>query len=126
MRPLQHPRIEDVPLQAILHALADPVRVKIFANIAQQGCSQNCTAFLNVVEKPIPKSTLSQHFRILREAGLIRSERHGVEMYNTSRVEEVDARYPGLLVAIAKAHEIQMIDQARKNKRAAKNPNARA
>ncbi len=126
MRPLHHPEIEDVPLEAILHALADSVRVKIFADIAQQGCPQNCTAFVNVAEKPIPKSTLSQHFRILREAGLIRSERHGVEMHNTSRAAEVDAHYPGLLVAIARAHEIQMTDQARKEKRAAKKQNAQA
>ncbi len=120
MRLLHHPEIEDVPLEAILHALADPLRVKIFADIAQQGCSQNCAAFANVAEKPIPKSTLSQHFRILREAGLIRSERRGVEMHNISRAAEVDARYPGLLVAIAAAHEIQMTDQARKERRAAK------
>ena len=126
MRPLDHPEIADVPLEAILHALADPVRVKIFADIAQQSCPQNCTAFMNIAAKPIPKSTLSQHFRILREAGLIRSERRGVEMHNTSRAEEVDARYPGLLVAIAKAHKIQMTDQARKEKRAAKKQSAKA
>ncbi len=123
MRQLNHPEIIDIPLETILHALADPVRVKIFADIVHQGRPQNCTAFVNVAEKPIPKSTLSQHFRILREAGLIRSERHGVEMHNTSRAAEVDARYPGLLVAIAKAHKIQMTDQARKAKRAAKNQN---
>ena len=125
MRQLQHPEIKDIPLQAVLHALADPVRVKIFADIAQQGCSQNCTAFVNVAKKPIPKSTLSQHFRILREAGLIRSERQGVEMHNTSRAEELDARYPGLLVAIVKAHQIQMTDQARKEKRAVKKQSSR-
>jgi DNA-binding transcriptional ArsR family regulator len=123
MRPLDHPEIGDIPLEAILHALADPVRVKIFADIAQQGCPQNCRAFVNVAEKPIPKSTLSQHFRVLREAGLIRSERHGVEMHNTSRAAELGARYPGLLAAIAKAHEIQMTDQARKTKRATKKQN---
>lgn len=123
MRPLDHPEIVDIPLEAILHALSDPVRVRIFADIAQQDCPQNCIAFVNVAEKPIPKSTLSQHFRILREAGLIRSERHGVEMHNTSRAAEIDVRYPGLLVAIAKAHEIQMNYQARKKKRAAKKQN---
>jgi DNA-binding transcriptional ArsR family regulator len=123
MRSLEHPEIVDIPLEAILHALADPVRVKIFADIAQQGCAQNCTAFVNVAERPIPKSTLSQHFRILREAGLIRSERHGVEMYNTSRAAEVNVRYPGLLIAIATAHKIQMTDQARKKKRVSKKQN---
>jgi len=126
MRSVDHPEIVDIPLEAILHALADPVRVKIFAGIAQQGCPQNCTAFVNVAEKPIPKSTLSQHFRILREAGLIRGERHGVQMHNISRAAEVDARYPGLLVAIAKAHKIQMTDQARKEKRAVKKQNTQA
>jgi DNA-binding transcriptional ArsR family regulator len=126
MRPLHHPEIDDVPLEAILHALADPVRVRIFADLARQECAQNCTAFANVAEKPIPKSTLSQHFRILREAGLIRSERHGVEMHNSSRAAEVDARYPGLLAAIAKAHAIQMRDQVRKEKRAAKKQKGKA
>ena len=125
MRPLHHPEIDDVPLEAILHALADPARVKIFADIAKQGCAQNCTAFVNIAEKPIPKSTLSQHFRILREAGLIRSERHGVEMHNASRAADVDAHYPGLLAAIANAHTIQMMNQARKDKRAAKNKAAK-
>ena len=99
--------------------------MKIFADIAPQDCSQNCTAFVNVAEKPIPRSTLSQHFRILREAGLIHSERRGIEMHNTSRTVEVDAHYPGLLLAIAKAHEIQMTDQAHRVKRAAKKQNAR-
>jgi DNA-binding transcriptional ArsR family regulator len=120
MRPIHHPEIKDIRLEAILHALTDPVRVKIFADLAQKGCPQNCTAFVNVARKPIPKSTLSQHFRILRESGLIRSERHGVEMHNTSRAEEVDARYPGLLFAIVKAHEIQMTNQIRNEKRSAK------
>jgi DNA-binding transcriptional ArsR family regulator len=52
----------------------------------------------------IPKSSLSQHFKVLREAGLIRSERQGVEMRNTSRCGEVDVRFPGLLPAILDAH----------------------
>ncbi|WP_263377313.1 ArsR/SmtB family transcription factor [Granulicella paludicola] len=108
MRPLIHPEIADVPLELMLHALADPVRVAIFADIVKQDCSQSCSSFLTVGEKQIPKSTLSQHFKILREAGLIRSERRGVEMHNTSRCAEVDARYPGMLAAIANAHQIQM------------------
>jgi DNA-binding transcriptional ArsR family regulator len=108
MRPLTHPEIADVPLETILHALADPVRVAIFTDIVAQDCTQNCSSFLLVGDKQIPKSTLSQHFRVLREAGLIRSERRGVEMHNSSRCPEVDARYPGLLGAIAAAHRVRM------------------
>ncbi len=108
MRPLFHPSIEDVSVEAILHALSDPVRVAIFADIVGSGCSHNCSAFLEVREKKIPKSTLSQHFKSLREAGLIRSERQGVEMQNISRCAEVDRRFPGLISAIVNAHNLQL------------------
>ena len=107
MRPIVHPSIEDVTVEGILHALCDPVRVAIFAEIVGSDCSQNCSAFLSVSEKSIPKSTLSQHFKALREAGLIRGERRGVEMHNTSRCAEVDRRFPGLIAAIVNAHNIQ-------------------
>jgi len=107
MRPLFHPSIEDVTVEGILHALSDPVRVAIFAEIAGSNCSQNCSNFLQVSEKAIPKSTLSQHFKILREAGLIRGERRGVEMHNVSRCVEIDKRFPGLIAAIINAHKIQ-------------------
>lgn len=107
MRPLFHPSIEDVTVEGILHALSDPVRVAIFAQIATSGCPKNCSNFLNVVDKDIPKSTLSQHFKALREAGLIRGERQGVEMQNTSRCAEIDRRFPGLIASIVKAHKIQ-------------------
>jgi DNA-binding transcriptional ArsR family regulator len=106
MRPLIHPAVEEVPVEAILHALSDPVRVAIYADIVK-GCSENCSTFLTVGDREIPKSTLSHHFKILREAGLIRSERKGVEMFNTSRCGEVDSVYPGLIASIVKAHEIQ-------------------
>ena len=107
MTPLSHPQIEDVPLEAVLHALSDPVRVAIFAQIAAAASPRACSKFLSVVDKTIPKSTLSQHFKALREAGLIRSERHGVEMRNVSRCEEMNARFPGLLPAIIEAHQRQ-------------------
>jgi DNA-binding transcriptional ArsR family regulator len=107
MRPLFHPSIEDVSVEAILHALSDPIRVAILSEIVGSECSRNCSNFLNVSEKDIPKSTLSQHFKILREAGLVRGERRGVEMRNTSRCAEIDGRFPGLIAAIVNAHHIQ-------------------
>ena len=113
MRPLFHPSIADVSVEGILHALSDPVRVAIFAQIAGSNCSHTCSNFLNVIEKQIPKSTLSQHFKALREAGLIRGERHGVEMQNTSRCLEVDKRFPGLIAAIVCAHKAQLEQKPR-------------
>jgi DNA-binding transcriptional ArsR family regulator len=107
MRPIYHPQIEDVRLESVLHALSDPVRVALLAQIAEASCAQTCTALAGEVDQTIPKSTLSQHFKVLRDAGLIRSERHGVEMRNTPRCAEINERFPGLLPAILAAHKRQ-------------------
>ncbi|RDI97647.1 ArsR family transcriptional regulator [Dyella solisilvae] len=107
MRPLTHPSIEDITVEGILHALSDPVRAAIYARLTCADRANTCSAFLQMQDRAIPKSTLSQHFRALREAGLIRSERRGVEMLNTSRFEEIEQRFPGLLPAILKAHTAQ-------------------
>lgn len=104
MRPLLHPAIEDVRPEAILHALADPNRAAIFARIMRAGCVDACSALSAVGDRVIPKSSLSNHFKVLREAGLIRSERHGVELRNHSRWAEIEARFPGLLAGIINAY----------------------
>ena len=116
MRPLFHPSLDDITVEGILHALSDPVRVAIFTQIAGSNCSHNCSNFLQVSEKTIPKSTLSLHFKALREAGLIRGERRGVEMQNTSRCLEVDQRFPGLIAAIVCAHKAQAEQKLRASK----------
>jgi DNA-binding transcriptional ArsR family regulator len=118
MRPLTHPALDDVTVEGILHALSDPVRAAIFAGIVTSGCPQTCSSFLTVSEKNIPKSTLSQHFKALREAGLIRSERRGVEMHNTSRCDELETRFPGLVAAIMNAHRVQVSAKRRPAKKA--------
>jgi DNA-binding transcriptional ArsR family regulator len=112
MRPLFHPSIEDVTVEGILHALSDPARVAIYAGIIKSECPQSCTMYSNFAAKTIPKSTLSQHFKALREAGLIRGERQGTEMHNTSRCGEIEKRFPGLIAAIVNAHTVQCRERA--------------
>src|SRR6202045_3023142 len=119
VRPLFHPSPQDITVEGILHALSDPIRAAIFADIVAQECSHNCSMFLTVSDKAIPKSTLSQHFRELREAGLIRGERRGVEIHKTSRCTELEQSFPGLIRAIVNAHAIQSRDEAQGKKRAA-------
>jgi DNA-binding transcriptional ArsR family regulator len=113
VRPLFHPRVEEIKVGEILHALSDPVRAALFVDIVEQRCPRNCTEFLRLRNRSMPKSTLSQQLRVLREAGLVRGERHGVEMRNTSRCAEIEGRFPGLLGAILTAHTIQWNDEAR-------------
>ena len=111
MKPLFHPSLEDITVEGILHALGDPVRAHILAKILRTDGAKSCSAFLEISDRPIPKSTLSQHFKALREAGLIRSERKGVELHNTSRCQEIAARFGPLLSAVLQAHLAQ--DQRR-------------
>jgi DNA-binding transcriptional ArsR family regulator len=113
MKPLFHPAIEDVTVEGILHALSDPTRVKIYATIASSACEHTCSSLSKMIERPIPKSTLSVHFKALREAGLIRSERQGVEMRNTSRCPEIEQRFPGLIPAIVSAIQRQQAGAAK-------------
>jgi DNA-binding transcriptional ArsR family regulator len=117
MRPLFHPSLEDITVEGILHALSDPVRVAIYVELAQSDCSQNCSNFLKVSDRDIPKSTLSQHFKILRDAGLIRGERRGVEMQNFPRCSEIEQRFPGLIGSIINAHNVQMQQRAKKEEK---------
>lgn len=104
MRTLYHPRVEEITVEGILYALSDPVRAQIFTELATSECAKNCSTFLNIQASPLPKSTLSQHFRALREAGLIRSERRGVELINSTRCEELAERFGPMIRSIIEAY----------------------
>lgn len=96
MARLTHPRLEDVPLELVLYALADPARLAIVALLAGTGA----TSCSNSTPSPIPKSTLSNHLKTLRAAGLIESTQIGREIINRLRRAEFDVRFPGLLYAV--------------------------
>ena len=95
-----HPARQDITLAGVLAALADPTRLKIIqAMTGQKGC-MSCTAASPCPD--IAKSTLSNHFRVLREAGLVHTEKQGVEHRNIVREADINARFPGLLKTILK------------------------
>jgi DNA-binding transcriptional ArsR family regulator len=104
VRPIHHPAARDITVEGILYALADPIRLQIFAEIQSANCPQICSQFLVVAKKELPKSTLSQHFKVLREAGLIRSESKGVEMHNTTRCDELKERFGPMIRSILDAY----------------------
>ena len=87
-------------LESVLYALADPTRLAIVLNLAAGNCPMNCS---KAAPDNLPKSTQSHHYQVLREAGLIRSERRGTEVVNILRCTEVEARFPGLLSAVLTA-----------------------
>lgn len=101
-RPFLHPALEDVTLEGVLHALADPARLQIIRKLANGGCPMNCST---AAPDGLAKSTQSHHYQVLREAGIIRSERRGTEVVNTLRKDDIDSRFPGVLGAILAAAE---------------------
>lgn len=98
MRPFKHPAIEDVTLEDVFRALSDPVRLEIVQRLAREG-EATCAE----LDGGRPKSSMSHHFRILRECGLIRTRSEGVTHVNSLRREELDKRFPGLMKAILAA-----------------------
>ena len=99
-RTFHHPTIEQITLGNLLHALSDPIRRQIVAHLIESpslSCSKTC--------KVLAPSTLSFHYRVLREAGLVQSEKTGTEVHNTLRLKELNKRFPRLLRTIIQYHE---------------------
>jgi DNA-binding transcriptional ArsR family regulator len=98
MREIHHPALQDVPLSVFLHALSDPVRLSIVRKLALKGeqCCGSCGG-----DKA--KATLSHHFKVLREAGLIRVRVEGTQRCISLRRQEIDTRFPHLLDAVLSA-----------------------
>jgi DNA-binding transcriptional ArsR family regulator len=95
MRPYTHPALDEVALPALLHALSDPVRLEIVQRLAAEG-EATCSA----LDGGRPKSSMSHHFRVLRDSGLVRTRREGASHMNSLRREEIETRFPGLLDAV--------------------------
>jgi DNA-binding transcriptional ArsR family regulator len=102
MRHLHHPRIDEVSLPDVLHALSDPVRLQIVRALAERE-EQSCSA----VESSVSKSTLSHHFKVLREAGVTHTRVNGTHRYVSLRKEELDQRFPGLLGSVLAASRME-------------------
>ena len=94
----EHPATELLELPAVLHALSDPVRLCIVRTLADEG-PRTCGTF----EVSVSKSTLSHHFRVLREAGVTLTEPDRTQRVVSLRRDDLDARFPGLLDAVLAA-----------------------
>ena len=97
--PLEHPDRDEIELTAVLHALSDPQRLRIVAVLAADEEPRACGSF----GLEITKSTCTHHFRVLREAGVIRQRPQGASRLNTLRRDDLDARFPGLLETILRS-----------------------
>jgi DNA-binding transcriptional ArsR family regulator len=101
MKAFVHPTLDQMNLTVVLGALADPMRLEIIRRLMEgKGECRNCTDAAPC--ENMAKSTLSNHFRILREAGIIQTVKKGVENQNSVRTADMEKLFPGLLTLVMK------------------------
>ena len=94
-----HPAVDEMDLGAVLWALADPLRRRVVLDLIRAPhCGERTCVSFNL---PVSKASLTHHFRVLRQAGLIRQVDRGNSRAATLRREEVEQRFPGLLALVA-------------------------
>jgi DNA-binding transcriptional ArsR family regulator len=92
---LGHPGPGEIELAAVLQALSDPMRLRIVVALAAAE-ELSCKS----IDLPVVKSTCTHHFRVLREAGVIRQRHEGTSRLNSLRRADLDRRFPGLLDSV--------------------------
>ena len=99
-RELFHPDVADIVLTDVLFALSDPARLEIARRLAEGPLE---VAACQPTGADMPKSTLSHHVKILREAGVVRNDPHGRQRYVSLRRADLERRFPDVLAAILRA-----------------------
>ncbi|MET9318296.1 metalloregulator ArsR/SmtB family transcription factor [Kribbella sp. NPDC003505] len=97
---LTHPDVAEVELVQVLHALADPTRLTIVRTL-RRDVERPCGTF----PVTVAPSTLSHHFRVLRDAGLIHQREDGNRRWTTLRHGDLETRFPGLIDAVLRAED---------------------
>ncbi|WP_327687703.1 ArsR/SmtB family transcription factor [Streptomyces tubercidicus] len=102
-RSLEHPSRTDIRLADVLHALADPMRLRIVRALAAAEGELNCAD----IELPVSKSTCTHHFRVLREHGVIQQLYRGTAKMNALRRADLQELFPGLVDAVLRGADLQ-------------------
>lgn len=97
--PLPEPALDALRLETVFGALSDPLRLTIVRKLLLE--SENFDHTCGWFGFDRPKSSLTHHFKALREAGVIRQRQYGLERRSHVRVADLNARFPGLLAMVA-------------------------
>jgi DNA-binding transcriptional ArsR family regulator len=101
---LHHPDRDEIELPAVLHALSDPHRLEMVRRLATDTEPRPCGTF----GFDISKSTMTHHFRTLREAGVIEQHKEGTTKLTSLRRGDLDARFPGLLDSVLSSESVHV------------------
>ncbi len=111
MKAVTHPQVQDLELAKVFQALSDPTRLKLVHMLAAEkdlSCSVLCLGR--------PKSSMSHHFKIMIDAGLLRVDVAGNTHRNNLRLNDLESRFPGLMTSILKSADKASGRQVRSRK----------
>ncbi|MEV8515078.1 ArsR family transcriptional regulator [Dactylosporangium sp. NPDC051484] len=91
------PDMSGVTMVNVLRAVADPIRLRIVQTLADGEQHAKCGTHWDF---GVHKSTMTHHFRILRQAGLTRTTVTGRTHTIVLRRDELNVRFPGLIDAL--------------------------
>ncbi|MFJ1762017.1 ArsR/SmtB family transcription factor [Amycolatopsis sp. NPDC088138] len=97
--PLVYPERDEITVEGVLRALADPVRLAIVRQLAASERELSCGA----LTVSVTKSTITHHLGILRQAGVVAGRQVGTTRFNSLRRKDLDALFPGLLDGVLAA-----------------------
>jgi len=100
---MPRPDASNLDLAEVLHALSDPIRLEIvkeLSSVSAMTCGELC--------QDRPKSSMSHHFKILRNAGIVESRVEGKEFHNSLRSRDLEKKFPGLLKSVLRASRAQI------------------
>ncbi|WP_413800071.1 ArsR/SmtB family transcription factor [Streptomyces iranensis] len=97
--PLPEPTVANIRLETVLAALSDPLRLRIVRKLLLESEQFDHTCGWFDLDRP--KSSLTHHFKALREAGITRQRQYGLERRSHVRIADLNARFPGLLDLVA-------------------------
>jgi DNA-binding transcriptional ArsR family regulator len=98
LRTLYHPNVNEINLPTVLYAFSDQIRLNIIKHLAE-GNELSCSG----IDISIPNSTLSHHYKVLRESGVTHTRVEGTQRLISLRYDDLEARFPGLLPAILRS-----------------------
>ncbi|HEY0815483.1 MAG TPA: helix-turn-helix domain-containing protein [Pseudonocardia sp.] len=101
--PARHPDRDQIVLEDVLVALGHPIRLRIVEALGAlpPGGEQACGSILG--DNSVGKSTLTHHWRVLRDSGVINQRPSGRENQLSLRRADLDARFPGFLDTVLNA-----------------------
>ncbi|MGD9989480.1 ArsR/SmtB family transcription factor [Pseudonocardia sp.] len=96
---LPEPAVDELRLETVMGALAEPLRMTVARKLMLDSDEFDHPCGWFGFDRP--KSSLTHHFKVLREAGVIHQRQYGLERRSRLRTEDLNARFPGLLELVA-------------------------